>query len=290
MSYKVYKHTCPNGKSYIGITKQDPKMRWNYGNGYATQLFGRAVKKYGWANIKHEILEICETLSDANACEVKYIAMYETTNPEKGYNCTIGGDGTSGHLVSDKTREISRRTANRLWADPEMREHLLNHLREIANSNRGKKRTEAEKRKTALANGKAVDQYTMSGEYVATHLTMMDAARSCSKNDCSSIVGVCKGKLLEAHGYIWRYHGEPLDYEGYLKRKKAWKDEAADRFRKCAEMNQKPVVLLDEDGNVEKWFESAKIGATETGTPYSSLLLCCKGKVHRANGRKWAYA
>lgn len=31
-NYKVYMHTLPNGKRYVGITKQEPEKRWL--NGY----------------------------------------------------------------------------------------------------------------------------------------------------------------------------------------------------------------------------------------------------------------
>ena len=35
--YSVYKHTFPNGKVYIGITKQNPLKRWRNGTGYKGQ-------------------------------------------------------------------------------------------------------------------------------------------------------------------------------------------------------------------------------------------------------------
>ena len=54
-NYKVYKHTTPNGKVYIGITCQDPQKRWGYGCNYKNQrYFSTAIKKYGWDNITHE--------------------------------------------------------------------------------------------------------------------------------------------------------------------------------------------------------------------------------------------
>ena len=34
MNYFVYVHSCPNGKKYVGITRQIPKKRWNNGYGY----------------------------------------------------------------------------------------------------------------------------------------------------------------------------------------------------------------------------------------------------------------
>ena len=56
--YIVYKHTSPSGKVYIGITGRTVKERWGKnGNGYKyCPYFYRAIKKYGWDNIKHEIL------------------------------------------------------------------------------------------------------------------------------------------------------------------------------------------------------------------------------------------
>ena len=50
-------HICPNNKKYIGITCQEPEKRWINGKGYKTNdYFFRAIQKYNWNNIKHEIL------------------------------------------------------------------------------------------------------------------------------------------------------------------------------------------------------------------------------------------
>lgn len=53
----VYVHTAPSHKVYVGITSQNPIKRWNNGLGYNRQIyFYRAILKYGWDNIKHEII------------------------------------------------------------------------------------------------------------------------------------------------------------------------------------------------------------------------------------------
>ena len=55
--YCVYKHTFPNGKVYIGITSRKPNERWQNGKGYTSNRhLQNAIKKYGWINIKHDIL------------------------------------------------------------------------------------------------------------------------------------------------------------------------------------------------------------------------------------------
>ncbi len=90
--YSVYKHTCPNGKVYIGITSQEPKHRWNNGNGYReNEYFFRAIKKYGWNNIKHEILFENLSESDAELKEIELISQYNSQDRSCGYNRHAGG-------------------------------------------------------------------------------------------------------------------------------------------------------------------------------------------------------
>lgn len=89
--YIVYSHVFPNGKRYIGITKTDVNKRWMNGKGYKTQpKIAKAIEKYGWENVTHEILAIGLTQEMANTLEQFYIKKYDSMN--NGYNATIGGD------------------------------------------------------------------------------------------------------------------------------------------------------------------------------------------------------
>lgn len=86
--YKIYKHTMPDGKCYIGQTNLDPiYKRWNYGHGYSQQkAFYNDILQVGWNNIKHEILEEVATKSEATDRERYYILLYRSNEPEFGYN------------------------------------------------------------------------------------------------------------------------------------------------------------------------------------------------------------
>ena len=92
-NYSVYKHTFPNGKVYIGITKQKPEIRWSGGKGYYSQIrMKRAIEKYGWDNIKHEVLFTGLTKNEAQEIEIELISKYDSANPKKGYNIDLGGN------------------------------------------------------------------------------------------------------------------------------------------------------------------------------------------------------
>ena len=111
--WTVYCHTTPSGKRYIGITsKEDPKKRWRNGEGYNNkrkQLFYKAIEKYGWENIRHEILDTNLDEFTAKCLEEYYIFSFRTFvgfSDCNGYNCTLGGEGTVGFKSSKKGKTI----------------------------------------------------------------------------------------------------------------------------------------------------------------------------------------
>ena len=79
-TYIVYKHTSPNDKIYIGISKNDPKYRWlSNGKGYKSQtVFFNAIIKYGWINFKHEILYTNLSEEEALNKEEELIRLYKS--------------------------------------------------------------------------------------------------------------------------------------------------------------------------------------------------------------------
>ena len=85
----IYIHTSPSNKSYIGQTRQkDVNKRWQRGNGYLknnqNNPISKAIKKYGWKNFKHDILEIVEEKDEEkliyklNQLEEDYILKLNT--------------------------------------------------------------------------------------------------------------------------------------------------------------------------------------------------------------------
>ena len=99
-------HIFPNNKKYIGITSLKPKYRWSDGKGYKKQkLMYRAILKYGWENIKHEILYTNLSETEAKKKEIELIEKYKSNDENYGYNQTLGGDGTLGFKLSQEIKE-----------------------------------------------------------------------------------------------------------------------------------------------------------------------------------------
>ena len=92
--------TGPAGKVYVGLSK-NPKARWYTHLRKARTTDGRhpfydAIRKHGGSAFSLEVLETCETLEAAKACEVERIAGLRATERTHGYNVSAGGEYDAG--------------------------------------------------------------------------------------------------------------------------------------------------------------------------------------------------
>lgn len=108
--YEVYLITNKiNGKMYVGITKRGYKSRFvehisSAACGSKTILHN-AIRKYGKENFDLSLLESDVDESIIGERERYYIALYNTYYKyRKGYNMTIGGNGTIGYQFTDEVK------------------------------------------------------------------------------------------------------------------------------------------------------------------------------------------
>lgn len=196
-NFSVYKHTSPSGKIYIGITSVSPEKRWRKGHGYIhgrPTPFSNAINKYGWDNIKHEIL--LENISEGEAkyAEKYLIKWYKLHH--LSYNVTDGGD-IGGSLVGENHPMYGRHETNPMFG-----------IRGSANPNAIK-----------------VYQYDREGNYIKSWDSIVEAAATFdNKNSAQTgITACCKHKLPACKGYIWRYfYKERLDEKAPLHTKKVF--------------------------------------------------------------------
>lgn len=170
-NYCVYIHLNKiNNKSYIGITSQNPIIRWQGGRHYKTCIsFNRAIKKYKWENFEHIIFQDKLTHEEANKIERLLIKIFNTNNPLFGYNIKEGG--TSGKH-SESTKEKIRQKA----ID---RKKTIEEKEKISKRNSGENNPRA-KRVKCINNG-------------MIFTTAKDAGEWC-KRDFSAICKCCNKK------------------------------------------------------------------------------------------------
>lgn len=157
--YKVYKHIFPNGKIYIGITKQDVKRRWKNGYGYEIGLPVRnAINKYGWKNIEHIVLFENLNKKDAELKEIELIKEYKSADRNYGYNITNGGNqkGTvaeeTKQKISKKNKEYAEKNPTprvAYWKGKKLSEE---HRRKLSESHKGKRKPCPKKTKERISN------------------------------------------------------------------------------------------------------------------------------------------
>lgn len=232
--YCVYRHTFPNGKVYIGITCQKPHERWCNGTGYKhQQLIYRAILRYGWENVQHEV--VAEGLTHDQACgmEVELIKAYDSTNPKCGYNTSPGGESGNGlrgerhpmygrHHTEESRRKMRESTMGQIpynkgkHLSKEHREKLRQaHLgrkqnrtpewnRKIGESQIGKKLRPETKERIGLAHSIPVVQISVSGEVLQEWPSAAEANRATGV-DRSHISLVCRNKRKTAGGFVWKF-------------------------------------------------------------------------------------
>lgn len=244
MSYTVYKHTGPTGKVYIGITCQKPENRWGRdGKGYKhSPHFMAAIKMYGWEAFTHEIIADGLTKEEAECMEVKLIAQYDSTNREKGYNCSTGGERSSLGVIRSpevcrkigdihRGKTVSAETRRKL-SEANKGKHLsAEHRKKLSVAGRGRKHSEETRQKISRAHmgirpnaetrrkmsemrrGENSPNYGKPSPFrvpvkcVDTGEVFVSALAAARKTGIAqgTISAVCRGKGKSAGGFRWAY-------------------------------------------------------------------------------------
>ena len=210
--YTVYMHkNKTNGKVYIGITGQNPKIRWNNGIGYRKTYFSNAIKKYGWDGFEHIILYSGLTKEEACKKEIELIEKYHSNDKEHGYNIANGGAINNGYHISDE-RKKHLSEINTGEKHPQYHVHRSDETKKkISESRKGIKFTDEHRKKLSDAKkGKIAKNRRQVSQY---DLDMNLIKRFDSLEDAQNEVHVCKSNICRAakqnggiaKGFRWTY-------------------------------------------------------------------------------------
>lgn len=226
----IYKYTAPNGKCYIGQTTNGKIRReqWNTANyPYAGVKINRARKKYGIHNFRYEVLERNTYTSkkvateELNRLEIYYIGLYNSY--KNGYNCTIGGEATSGYYCDETRKEKIRKAAKGRKCSQQTREKLSKSLkgRKFTEEHRDKISKSLKGRKVPWTvkmvnseeyrnNLKKVIQLTLDGKFIKEYSSAIEAAKENNFNS-SAIYRCLIGLSKSSFGYKWIYKEKYYD-------------------------------------------------------------------------------
>ena len=213
--YTVYAHrNLKNGKSYVGMTSQEPKYRWDNGKGYKNQpKIWADIQNSDWnSDWQHEILGKFENEQDALKYEAFWIAMLDTVR--NGYNSSTYSNYGFTEETRKKISESMTGEKNPFYGkhhSEETRKKISESMTGEKNPLYGKHHSEDTKRKMSeahkekiYANTKPILQFSKNGELIAEYSSIHEASRQTGCN-ASHICSCCKGKYKSCGGYIWKY-------------------------------------------------------------------------------------
>lgn len=149
----IYKVTnLKNQKVYIGQSRNSLEHRKSQhyreaNSSGRNNYFHRALNKYNKSDFIWEVLEEYNSLEKLNAAEIKYIAEYNSTNRDIGYNRKLGGEqglccSSTKKLIGEHTKEV--------WKDPDKAARMRAGLLKGANTMKEKAKTYFEKRQCEI--------------------------------------------------------------------------------------------------------------------------------------------
>lgn len=303
-TWLIYKHQNKiNNKIYIGQTCQDsPSKRWQNGLGYREcTCFAKAIKKYGWDNFEHQVIEDhIYSQEEANQREEYWIEFYHSYVNDPlggGYNLSKGGfnhehqglqvyqiDTTTLSIINSfpSTREASRAvkcphgsimkccdsvSKNYITAAGYYWCYAKDYETWIPKARNRRKHNPRSKKILCIDNNFNVINSFMS----------ISEGAECTSTPKESILKVLQGKMCQAGGLYWAYADK---YSHWSPRPNHNK------------MKEKPVYRIDPVTNEKKYYTTMADAGKENKIQPSKISRCCRKKpcYKTAGGFKWEFA
>lgn len=274
--YIIYCHEFPNGKRYVGITKNTLSKRIS--GGYSScPLMQRAIDKYGWENIRSRVIESVETLEMAEEKEKYYIRLYNTMDSKNGYNILPGGDVSKCEITDEMRYKLGKGNRGRIKTDSEKAKISLGvkkvFSRPSSNGHYGMTMTEETKRKMSESQTKAwFDEKRRADASDRMTERMSDESY--------------KSKVLNALSKCRRKKGEWSMPESA---KQKLKDYNTGKWVGSNSPCSKPVLQFTKEGVFVKRWDCASDPDRAGIAKRSNICKCCNKKCKSAGGYIWKF-
>ena len=137
----IYLHKSPSGGIYVGQTifsiDDRKKQHIEDANRGSPYIFHNSIRKYGIDNFTSMIIAVAYSKEELNDLEIYYIEYYNSyyknddgTNNEKGYNMTIGGEGSNGYIYTDEDKLKLSLSLKKYYSNPDNRKKNAERQRE----------------------------------------------------------------------------------------------------------------------------------------------------------------
>ena len=235
-SWRIYKITNPNGRMYVGVTRNWEVRMNQYKNNkcISQKLLNRSISKYGFS--AHEVSIIEEfhgSVDDAMSKEMFWIRSFMTNSYKwrgiKGMNLTDGGEGTLGHKLGKKAikrlseagkrpENVERlkkinigRTPHNKGKKSELSDgdrKLFYGARNLGNKyNLGRKRPLTDEQK--IMRMKPVMCYDSDGNFISEYRSIKDAAQYTGLFT-TQIGSSLRGTYKNGKGLVFKYKNDSV--------------------------------------------------------------------------------
>ena len=212
MAY-IYKITNDiNDKVYVGKTEFSIEKRFQehcrdaFKERNEKRPLYSAIKKYG---VEHFHIELVEETDNPNEREIYWIEVLEGYT--KGYNATLGGDGTKQFDYEQiftrlKEHPYPSDIAKEFKCSPDLVRQIAKKYN-LSVKNKGQELMKENR-------SKAVSAFTKDGQYVKSFSSTAEGAIWCFETGKSAsaasgvrghIAEVANGKRKTAYGYVWKW-------------------------------------------------------------------------------------
>ena len=275
-TYTVYMLIFPDGKRYVGLTRQKPEKRWRCGQGYRNQtLVYKAIQEAGgWEKVKHEVVVENVSIEVGKEKEKELIKKYHTQDFEYGYNTKNGGQTFGEHSQEFLDALHNRMVGNTYCVGRKISEK---HLQALIEGNkrstkpRGKHRKPMTDEQKKILSEKAIARWN---DPKRREIYM----QGLSKKEQS-------GKNNPMYG---KKHSDETKRK--ISEKAKGRTASKETREKLSAAFSKKVIQYDLHGNILKEYPSIKIAAETIGKPGTNISFCCKNNNRTCGGYKWRYA